>query len=246
MSKLLERASKRKAYNEIESKPNSTLAGDRSVRQDIHAVIKHFTAILLEDRPEFCTSPEITELSASAVESIILSQVYDIVFEEILNETTKGKDEVQQTQPLNITNTTSKSELNLKNDSDDKTSTTLYIIAAGFSERAINALRSIPTHRSVSAKLECCVNILEAIFSSSSDSNTGSSTTTASKEMGADWLLESVCKHIIYANVPNLDAELLFLEEFASDRQLLRGIEGYSLITMLASLNFLNAANDIS
>ena len=62
--------------------------------------------------------------------------------------------------------------------------------------------------------------------------------------MSADYLLKMVCEHIIVAKVPRLNAELAFLEEFARDEQLLRGKEGYSLVTLQASLHFLNASND--
>lgn len=212
MSDLKERAAKRKASKPIE-------AGDRSTRQDIHAVIKHLTTILLEDRTEFCTSPAITKLSASCVESIILSEIYEIVYDEILDQT-------QRDDQL-LLNTISNYESNRNSSS---------ITDSDINERAVCALQSMPNHRSVSGKLDCCVHILEAI-----------SDNAATEKMGTDWLLESVCKHIMYAKVPNLNAELSFLEEFATDRQLLRGIEGYSLITMLASLNFLSAkAADIT
>jgi len=64
--------------------------------------------------------------------------------------------------------------------------------------------------------------------------------------MGADSLLKMVCEHIIVAKVPSLNAELVFLEEFARDEQLLRGKEGYSLVTLQASLHFLNASTDFN
>jgi hypothetical protein len=53
-----------------------------------------------------------------------------------------------------------------------------------------------------------------------------------------------VCQHIIAAKVPNMNAEILFLEEFARDEQLLRGKEGYALVTLQASLHFLNTSTD--
>eukprot|EP00797_Seminavis_robusta_P037099 Sro969_g226270.2 (122) ;mRNA; r:32229-32594 len=41
-----------------------------------------------------------------------------------------------------------------------------------------------------------------------------------------------------------INAEVAFLEEFARDEQLLRGKEGYALVTLQASLHFLNMSND--
>jgi hypothetical protein len=49
-----------------------------------------------------------------------------------------------------------------------------------------------------------------------------------------------VCQHLIVAKVPNLNAEISFLQEFAHDDQLLRGKEGYALVTLQASLHFMN------
>ena len=59
-----------------------------------------------------------------------------------------------------------------------------------------------------------------------------------------DSLLEMVCQHIIAAKVPSLNAEIVFLEEFARDEQLLRGKEGYALVTLQASLHFLNTSTN--
>ena len=53
--------------------------------------------------------------------------------------------------------------------------------------------------------------------------------------MCADSLLKMVCQHIVFANVSHLNAECLFLEEFAKDEQLLRGREGYALVSRYQS-----------
>jgi hypothetical protein len=53
-----------------------------------------------------------------------------------------------------------------------------------------------------------------------------------------------VCLHLVVANIPHMNAEIAFLEEFARDERLLRGKEGYALVTLQASLHFLNASND--
>ena len=41
-----------------------------------------------------------------------------------------------------------------------------------------------------------------------------------------------------------INSQIAFLEEFARDEQLLRGKEGYALVTLQASLHFLNASED--
>ena len=63
--------------------------------------------------------------------------------------------------------------------------------------------------------------------------------------MGADCLLKLVCQHLVLARVPNLNAECIFLEEFARDQQLLQGKEGYALVIMQATLGFLNASQNL-
>ena len=54
-----------------------------------------------------------------------------------------------------------------------------------------------------------------------------------------------VCQHVLIARVDRLNAEITFLEEFARDEQLLRGREGYSLVTLQAALHFLNMCENI-
>lgn len=66
---------------------NSSDESPRSRRDDVHAIIKHVAALLLEIRNELATSPTLTELTAVAVESLIFGQVYDAVWDEITSET---------------------------------------------------------------------------------------------------------------------------------------------------------------
>jgi len=210
---------------------------DRSIRQDVHAIIKHITAILLEDRPEFGASATITEISASCVESLVLSEVYDIVFEEITCQTREDDQKLEGkiqsyhqslNNPLNIFNFMQNRNENSCSSSNDGGG------EIRLCEEAIEALQSLPTHRTVQTKLQCCADILKAISDHGMKSN-----------ISADRLLESVCHHIVHARVPHLNAECLFLEEFATDDQLVRGLEGYALITLLASLSYLNNCDRI-
>jgi hypothetical protein len=101
------------------------------------------------------------------------------------------------------------------------------------SDNAIKALHHIPEAHSVVDKLRFCVAFLARI----ADHFDGDS-------LSADSLLTMVCKHICVAKVPHLNAEIAFMEEFARDDQLLRGKEGYALVTLQASLHFLNASKD--
>jgi len=119
------------------------------------------------------------------------------------------------------------------------------------SDNALKSLRLLPESHSVAEKLYHCVQFLGFIASSSqfhpTTKETHSKTSGKKKKkvsMSADSLLKMVCQHIIVAKVPNLNAEIVFLEEFARDEQLLKGREGYALVTMQASLHFMNASTD--
>ena len=107
------------------------------------------------------------------------------------------------------------------------------------SEPALSTLHQLPLAHSAVDKLRYCVEFLEKIsdfFSSNVENN--------KRSMGADSLLKMVCQHIIVAKVFAMNAQVCFLEEFARDEQLLRGKEGYALVTLQASLHFLNASTD--
>jgi hypothetical protein len=203
------RAKKRKEAS------NSVL-DPRAVRQDVHGIIKHITATLLEVRPGFGSSPRLTEISAASVETLVFGKVYSMVFEEIVSETNELD--------LNLSKKFSQVQEQAKSKGMDTESL--------ISEDAVESIRLLSTYHSVSEKLRCCVHLLEFVSKLGSECN-----------MGADNLLKLVCQHLVRANVPNLNAECVFLEEFASDEQLLQGKEGYALVTMQASLHFLNSTS---
>ena len=104
---------------------------------------------------------------------------------------------------------------------------------ADVAEDAIKALHQIPEAHSVAEKMRHCVAFLERIADHFDGAN-----------LSADSLLKMVCQQICVAKVPSLNAEIAFLEEFARDDQLLNGKEGYALVTLQASLHFLNASID--
>jgi hypothetical protein len=54
-----------------------------------------------------------------------------------------------------------------------------------------------------------------------------------------------VCQHVVAANIQHLHAEVAFIEEFSRDEQLLSGKEGYALITLQASLHYLDSLDDL-
>merc|ERR1712038_1229170 len=102
------------------------------------------------------------------------------------------------------------------------------------SQDALQSLAAIPSYHSVAEKLRCCVELLEHVSIIGSNAN-----------MGADCLLKLVCQHLALAEVSDLNSECIFLEEFARDQQLLQGREGYALVTLQASLGFLNASQKL-
>ena len=183
----------------------------RAQREDTHAVIKHVTATLLEVRPGFAHSQKITEMSATAVESLVFGELYDSVICEIIREMKVADDAL-----------IAKIETFERDHS-----------VSDISDGAVKALHQIPEAHSVVDKLRFCVAFLERIADHFDGGN-----------LSADSLLKMVCQHICVAKVPNLNAEIAFMEEFARDDQLLRGKEGYALVTLQASLHFLNASKD--
>ena len=220
IDKFFERYHNRKELND-EGYTDSEASG-RSCRDDTHAIIKFVTATLLEVRPGLDASPTITELTATAVESLVFGKVYDEVIQEIEEEVSE-KDaallqKIEQCQ------------------NDPKIH---EIVSGDISEKALRALQRLPTAHTAVNKLEDCVEFLESIsahFASSAGSN---------ESLCADSLLKMVCQHILMAKVDRLNAEITFLEEFARDEQLLRGREGYSLVTLQAALHFLNMCDNI-
>jgi len=246
----------------------------RATREDTHAVIKHVTATLLEVRPGFGSSARITEMSATAVEALVFGEVYDLVFREIVEQTREVDEALMikisefqiEVGRRSLSSSLSSSEccdtaIEI-NSSSSSGPTTVAMMIKGVlvpncnieelvSDDALKSLRLLPESHSVAEKLYHCVQFLGFIASSSQFHTTAKETrsnTSGKKKkkasMGADSLLKMVCQHIIVAKVPNLNAEIVFLEEFARDEQLLKGREGYALVTMQASLHFMNASTD--
>ncbi len=199
----------------------------RARRQDAHAVIKHVTATLIDVRPSFASSPTITELTAAAVESLVFGELYDLVLEEIVNEE-KAADELLLEKIGVVENNCSDGAGPLKES------------LKHLSQPAIQTLQLLPQAHSAVEKLRVCVHFLDCIAQ-----HFAASPSPEEDYMGADSLLRMACQHIVAAKVPNLNAEIAFVEEFARDEQLLCGKEGYALVTLQASTHFLNLSDNL-
>ena len=196
----------------------------RARREDTHGVIKYITATLLEVRPGLASTAEITETTASVVEALVFGEVYDLVYEEIAIEATeKDKQLIERIDDFEFTRV-------------ERTGMPLCTEQV-VSQEAIAALKRIPENHTAVDKLRHCVAFLEKI-------SEHFATVSSSTAMGADSLLKMVCQHLVAAKLPGVNAEVAFLEEFARDQQLLRGKEGYALVTLQASLHFLNMSRD--
>jgi hypothetical protein len=191
----------------------------RARRDDAHAVIKHVTAALLEIRPGFAASPAFTELTAAAVETLVFGQLYSLVFDEIVMET-KERDTALREKIETFEKERPKHHSNNL-----------------VSDQALDALRLLPEGHSAVDKLSYCVRFLELISEHFSFATDGA--------VCADSLLKMACQHILAAKLDGMNAQVAFLEEFARDAQLLRGREGYALVTLQASLHFLNMSIDM-
>jgi hypothetical protein len=218
----------------VNSDSQTILSAPTKRRQDTHAVIKYITAALLETRPGFGSSSSMTEMTATAVESLVFGEVYDLVMTEIEYEKRNSDDDLL----LKINDFDHHRRERLCSVKDNGNSNTSIYPTNLVSEKALDALQRLPEAHSAVDKLRYCVLFLEAIsdhFSSNGD---------VTSNMGADFLLPMVCQHILAAKLFNMNAQVAFLEEFARDEQLLRGREGYSLVTLQAALHYLNSSNN--
>ena len=200
-------------------------------RRDAHAIIKYVTTSLLLTRPGFGHSSSLTEKTATAVESLVFGEIYDLVMEEIEIEH-QAKDDLLLDKIANF-----ERKQNQREDFTNDTSDSCFGYKSCISEAALEALHCLPQAHSAVDKLRYCIVFLEQISEKFSKSDMKS-------VMGADSLLKMVCQHILVAKVMGINSQIAFLEEFARDEQLLRGREGYALVTLQASLHFLNASED--
>eukprot|EP00536_Pseudo-nitzschia_multiseries_P000496 jgi/Psemu1/321636/estExt_fgenesh1_pg.C_60047 len=207
------------------------LSGMHQRRRDTHAVIKYVTTSLLLTRPGFGHSVSFTEKTATAVESLVFGEIYDLVMEEIEMEY-QDRDDLLLEKIADFERRQIHGEDSMKSHDGSCFGYKSYI-----SEGALEALHCLPQAHSAADKLRYCVVFLEQISQKFSN-------TAVKSVMGADSLLKMVCQHILLAKVIGINSQIAFLEEFARDEQLLRGREGYALVTLQASLHFLNSSTD--
>jgi len=214
--------------------------------RDARFVIQHVIATLREARPGFGISSRLEKKMATAVEALVFGELYDDVFAEIVEETRKmddalmkkiGSYEIERLHRIGTGKAMACSKRKIQGED--------------VSVEALEALLRLPEARVPSEKLSFCVSFIESIsshfFGKSNDREhlDGKENQLANRSIGADSLLKMVCEHIIVAKVPHLNAELMFLEEFSTDEHALKGKEGYTLVTLQSSLQFLNASDDI-
>ena len=215
-------------------------------RDDAHAIIKHVTATVLNQQPECGSSARCTELTASAVESIVFGQIYDSVLEEIINETLEYDGELWRRITLLLKDHPELLVVQCqKPESKDQCllvdNTTCHMPLACL--LAMDTLKMVHEARSVSDKLHFCVKFIDTLSSHYTKVNTANAredNTTGNNLLCADTLIQMVCQHIILVeNYGNLYAQIRFLEDFASDEQLVHGYDGYALVTIQAALHVL-------
>jgi len=196
----------------------------RICRTNAHNIIKHVTATLLEVRPGLSSSSVMTELSADAVELLVFGELYSDIYEEFVQQTKE--------QDSNLSNKVRELCDHVKDSGVES-----GVESSAISQPAIAALRALPQVHTPAEKLNHCVGFLESI-------SEHFSTLYQGKCIDADTLLVMVCQHVVASNVDHLHAEVAFLEEFARDEQLLSGKEGYALITLQASLHYLESLEE--
>ena len=203
----------------------------RSCRQDAHGVIKHVTASLIEVRPGLASTSALTEMSASAVEVLVFGELYKEVFGEIASQT-KAEDD-------GLTRKVEEQRARRSGVAIEGTgSMETPASSASISDHAIDALNLLPSAHTPTGKLLHCVDFLERVSSHFSTRFEG-------QAIDADTLLVMVCQHVVSADIAHLHAEVSFIEEFSRDNQLLSGKEGYALITLKASLHYLDSLHTL-
>ena len=215
----------------VSSNDSIAAVSPRARRDDAHAVIKHITACLLEERPALAQSPFLTEVAANAVEALVFGHLYEPVYEEIVWET--------QERDAGLWRKITQFRAQPPNGGADcimesgRESTTSTAVATMMSPSAIMALQMLPGAHSAAEKLHFSVQFLDRVSEHFANHT--------ARSVCADSLLKMVCQHMVWAeNEGGLNSQVGFLEEFARDEQLLRGREGYALVTLQASLHFLN------
>jgi len=198
----------------------------RRRRQDAHGVIRFMTATLFEVRPGLGSNREMADMAVHVVEDLIFGEIYDYIFEEIIIENAMH-DEVLRSK--------------------------IGVFAKFGNVRAVGldvlkVLGGLTTVTTISGKINCLVLCLEGMCKSAEGSRAGCVEERGGEDetqfdqpvhLDADSLLKIVCLHVIAADVPNIHAELSFLQEFARDEVLLRGRAGYALVTFQAAVDFL-------
>ena len=239
---LILKHKRRTMFGEEDITPPEDTDGDesiiqRSYRQDAHGITKHVTATLLEVRPGLASSPNMTELTASAVEVLIFGELYDDCFGEIIVET-EDKDDSLLAKVCELQKKCDEYENNATTSLDEDESEANNELTSFVSQLAIKALQCLPQAHTPTDKLLHCVEFLEYVSDHFSSIYQG-------KCIDADELLIMVCQHVVAAKLNHLHAEVAFIEEFSRDEQLLSGKEGYALITLQASLHYLDSVDDL-
>ena len=241
---LIMKHKRRTMFGEYDTRCTINTAAKRSCRQDAHGIIKHVTATLLEVRPGLASSSTMTELTASAVEALIFGELYNECFDEIIDQTREnGESLTAKVEYLRRRCNNDGCSTVLRNDDQEDATTTTATSPPPISLSAIAALQLLPKAHTPTDKLLYCVEFLELIsaYYSSSSFNNGNT----NKCIDADSLLAMVCQHVVTANIPHLHAEVAFIDEFSRDEQLLSGKEGYALITLQASLHYLDSLEEL-
>lgn len=210
--------------NVSELRENDVKSSSRICRTNAHNIIKHVTATLLEVRPGLSSSSVMTELSADAVELLVFGELYSDIYEEIVQQT--------KVQDSKLSNKVRDLCDHVKDSGGES-----GVESSAISQPAVAALRALQNVHTPADKLCHCIVFLESISEHFSALYQG-------KCIDADTLLVMVCQHVVASTVDHLHAEVAFLEEFSRDEQLLSGKEGYALITLQASLHYLDSLEE--
>jgi len=193
---------------------------------DAHGVISHVTEVLLNNKELLKGGGKrVIAMTETAVDGIVFGELYHYVYAEICKVTKKKDEELNNKIDKYLVTRLLESKTDAAREEIDKSE------QEGLSPAALLALRTLSSAHTAVDKLACCVRALEDI----------SSMGVGGKGVDADSLLKLLCRHIVFSKCLNLNADVMFMEEFARDKHLMIGKDGYALVTVQAAVHFLGA-----
>jgi len=203
----------------------------RARRLDCHSIICELARVIYSSSKD--THDFSNDYISMALQSLVFGELYTHVFEEILMEWKEKDDDLR-----------AKSFSLVRKIYYGEESSTSCSRASG----AIEALRYLPETVTPVEKIEHCVQFLEYMCNFSTATRRRNASQTSVENIDPDSLFDAICRHILFAVAEgslNLNAEISFLTEFASNECLL-GKGGFAVVVLQSALHYLDACSNVN